>query len=66
MDPGNLKWSPLVQSWLNQLSYVQEDLKDFIFELFNRTVDRVLSHIEKHCDQSIHQVRTILCRNNNP
>lgn len=58
IDPNELKWLPFVQSWLSKLSDLQEDLKDFVLELFKRAVDRIFNHIAKHCDQGISQVRS--------
>lgn len=61
IDPNELKWLPFVQSWLNKLNVLQEDLKDFVLELFKRAVDRMFYHIAKHCDQGISQVRINVC-----
>ncbi|XP_052130991.1 dynein axonemal heavy chain 6 [Frankliniella occidentalis] len=55
VDSNDLKWMPYVKSWLSKLSILPEDLKEFVLELFNRSVDRILNHILKHCDQGIPQ-----------
>lgn len=57
IDPNDLKWLPYVQSWLNRLTMIQDDMKNYILELFNRAVDKIFSYVAKHCNQGIKQVR---------
>ncbi|KYO35065.1 hypothetical protein Y1Q_0000966 [Alligator mississippiensis] len=57
IDPEKLKWIPYVKTWLATLANkLNEDTKEYLFNLFCRYVEDTLKFVNKKCSQAIPQV----------
>lgn len=58
VDADELKWLPYVKSWVTKFEdrILNEELKQFIIELFEWAVENGLNFIRRNCDYAIHQV----------
>lgn len=60
IDPDELKWLPFVKSWAAKLpekfSLINEEIHEFIIQLFETYLELGLAHSKKHYEYSIHQV----------
>lgn len=60
IDPTELKWEPLVQSWLNTIEdeHFEPELKTYLKSLFDQHFDEILIYSRKKCAFMIHQVES--------
>uniref|UniRef100_A0A7M4FAQ3 Dynein axonemal heavy chain 6 n=1 Tax=Crocodylus porosus TaxID=8502 RepID=A0A7M4FAQ3_CROPO len=57
IDPEELKWIPYVKTWIATLANkLNEDTKEYLFNLFCRYVEDTLKFVNKKCSQAIPQV----------
>lgn len=58
IDPAEIKYMPFVKSWLNQIdeNLVIPEMKEFMLNLFEDTLDNAFEFIKKKCVYAIHQV----------
>lgn len=58
VDPRNLGWFPLVESWrhASSMDLWSNELLDFVVSLFSTFVDDVLHFAELHCSGTVNQV----------
>lgn len=58
VDPGELSWLPLVQSWRATISPAQmgRELLDFLVSLYGEYLEKTLQFGRRHCAYAIHQV----------
>lgn len=58
VDAEELKWLPYVKSWVSKFEekILSDELKQFLIELFEGTVENSFTFIRKNCDYAIHQV----------
>jgi dynein heavy chain len=51
LEPEKLSWGPLVQSWIDQLAYFNEECKNFVNELFETFAPSSLVTLRKDCKE---------------
>lgn len=58
IDPIQLGWRPLVESWMQNVpeKKLNEPLKENLFELFDKYLEKILNFAQRNCQYLIHQV----------
>jgi len=57
-DSEELKWMPYVKTWMNDVcgDQLREETKEYLLNLFAKTVESGLRFVSKKCVQAIAQV----------
>ena len=57
-DSEDLKWLPYVKTWMNDVcaDLLKEETKEYLLNLFQKTVENGLRFVNKKCIQAIAQV----------
>ena len=57
-DSEELKWMPYVKTWINDVcaEQLREETQEYLWNLFDRTVEHGLRFVSKKCVQAIAQV----------
>ncbi|KAK5669543.1 hypothetical protein QVD99_003934 [Batrachochytrium dendrobatidis] len=51
LEPERLGWRPLLQSWLNSITYLSATIKEYISQLFETFVQPSLTFVRKDCKE---------------
>jgi len=62
-DSEELKWMPYVKTWLTDVcgDLLKEETREYLMNLFAKTVENGLRFVHKKCVEAIAQVLVIRC-----
>jgi len=56
IDPVGLGWLPVVKSWIQKSINLKDEIKDYLYNLFEEYVTKGLQFIKEHCKQDIETI----------